>query len=471
MEDGFIAPELRGALDVARGRQPARAHRPEYPGADIKHHPMPEAPSSLRGGAAALSTKYAWSEWGGVPIPDVPLPLPGNPADSEMLGTRKMDGAGGARLEERAAARQRHKVQKVLDALRSQVEMHGSVAAAFRKLEVSKDSTISSEELKQALKRRFNIEMSEETTRGVIREFDVDGDGEISYGEFVQRLLGKLDIDTTGGRDGARGGGGKHVEMESDTRDRQAAAAAVARSIELDAPRRHAAAISMDELKRRLHAKYANLRDAFRAIDVDSDNTLSHAEFGTLVSEWMPELSEHRVGDVCRLLDADGDGMIDFNEFAAVMSAQGDDMRKGTSGLLREREQRQGEGLPRSRGRFGATPSFSYGVQVRELLNAFPGACGYLPEAQRFVPSVSQQLVPDWQVADAARRANRREVRREQMKFHTQRTEAIAAARQRTAERLHDARMESLLSQRQRYLNSVAEENCAKLKVQSTFRS
>ena len=36
--------------------------------------------------------------------------------------------------------------------------------------------------------------------------------------------------------------------------------------------------MSMDELKRRLHAKYANLRDAFRAIDVDSDNTLSHAE-------------------------------------------------------------------------------------------------------------------------------------------------------------------------------------------------
>ena len=311
---------------------------------------MPEAPSSLRGGAAALSTKYAWSEWGGVPIPDVPLPLPGNPADSEMLGTRKMDGAGGARLEERAAARQRHKVQKVLDALRSQVEMHGSVAAAFRKLEVSKDSTISSEELKQCARgqlcvvnphtspphalvgacasaaaaelssgdsisrcpRRRRVESSASLTSTAMGAPDLSPGShlccpcvatvssaaasssrnpfaashpklcilgrEISYGEFVQRLLGKLDIDTTGGRDGARGGGGKHVEMESDTRDRQAAAAAVARSIELDAPRRHAAAISMDELKRRLHAKYANLRDAFRAIDVDSDNTLSHAE-------------------------------------------------------------------------------------------------------------------------------------------------------------------------------------------------
>ena len=44
-------------------------------------------------------------------------------------------------------------------------------------LEVSGDAKISSEELKDALKHRFNIEMSEETTRGVIREFDVDGDG------------------------------------------------------------------------------------------------------------------------------------------------------------------------------------------------------------------------------------------------------------------------------------------------------
>ena len=76
-------------------------------------------------------------------------------------------------LEERAAARKRHKVQVVLDTLRHQVEMHGSVAAAFRKLEVSKDANISSDELQIALKRRFNIDMSEETTKGVIKEFDV----------------------------------------------------------------------------------------------------------------------------------------------------------------------------------------------------------------------------------------------------------------------------------------------------------
>ena len=66
---------------------------------------------------------------------------------------------------------------QVLDSLRHQCEMQGSVAAAFRKLEVSKDSTISSWELKHAMKQRFNIEMSEQTLKGVMREFDIDGDG------------------------------------------------------------------------------------------------------------------------------------------------------------------------------------------------------------------------------------------------------------------------------------------------------
>ena len=73
-------------------------------------------------------------------------------------------------------------------------------------------------------------------------------------------------------------------------------------------------------------------------------------------------------------------------------------------------------------------------MQVRELINSFPGAAGYIPEAQRFGPSVSHQLVPDWQLADATRKAQRREGRREQMRFHTQRTEAVAASRQLKAE-------------------------------------
>ena len=146
-------------------------------------------------------------------------------------------------------------------------------------------------------------------------------------------------------------------------------------------------------------------------------------------------------------------------------------MRKGTSGVLREREQKRLEAMPTTKGRFGATPSFSYGVQARELLHSFPGAAGYASDAERLTkPMVGHQLVPDWQVADAAKKAARAKVRREQVRFHTQRIEAAAAARQLKAETTHDARMESLIRQGERYFGSVANENRAKLKVQATFR-
>jgi Ca2+-binding EF-hand superfamily protein len=424
----------------------------------------------------ALSTKYAWSEWGGVPMPSEKLPVAFNPEDGIKLEQRAraaVERPGAAlRVQERAEARQRLKVQQVLDTLRSQIEMQGSVAAAFRKLEVSGDAKISADELKKALKNRFSIEMSEETTRRVIREFDANGDGEIEYKEFVSCLLGKLDIDTTGDREGAKGGGGKHVKMASDAAEQKAAAAQRAADVgDLNVHRRLAAATAMDTMKQRLQTKYAHVREAFRKIDVDSDNALSYDEFGGLVSEWLPELPQEQVRDVCRLLDADGDGTIDFEDFASVMAAQGDDMRRSSAGVLRQRESRQLRQMAggRTRGRFGATPAVAYGVQVRELLSSFPGAASYLPERERFA-AVGRQLVPDWQVADAARRVQRRDVRREQMRFHTQRIEAVSAARQRKAEEMHDKRMESMLAQKQRYLSSVASENRASLRVQATFR-
>ena len=470
MEDGMMKPELKAALEVVHREVAPRTHRPEYE--DRGPAPFPAPPSSLRGGAAALSSRYAWSEWGGVRKAEVPE-APGAAAPGHRPPPRDAaaSAAGAKRVQERAEARQRHKVQQVLDTLRRQVEMHGSVAAAFRKLEVSGDSKISKDEMIRALKQRFNIEMSADTAQRVVREFDIDGDGEIEYREFVQRLLGKFDIDGAAGgsRDGARGGGGAHVEMAADAADRRVQLKAQAGG-ELDLPRRAAAAASMGVMKQRLQTKYANLRDAFRSIDVDSDNTLSYTEFGGLVSEWLPELDSSKVHDVCRMLDADGDGMIDFEEFSSVMAAAGDDMKKSTAGLVRAREQKALQNMVRSKGRFGATPSFSYGVQAKELVHSFPGAAGYITEAQRFAPSVSHQLVPDWQIADAAKRAQRTVTRREQMRFHTQRQEAIAAARQRSAELLHDGRMNSLLDQKERYLTSVARENNAKLRPQATFR-
>ena len=469
-EDGLCKPALKTALEEAQGERPPRMRTHDFPSRPAPT--FPDAPRSLKGGAASLGTKQAWSEWGGVPQPAAAAAASsaadnGNAASSSTVASRPGEAS---RLAQRADARARHKVQLALDALRTQVEMHGSVKQAFRKLEASGDSKISADELQKALRQRFNIDMSAETTRDVMREFDVDGDGEIEYREFVSRLLGKFDIDVTGGRTGARGGGGAHVEMEQLDAERKAAQARNAGG-ELNASRRHEAAVAMESMRKRLLAKHANLRDAFRSIDVDSDNTLSYEEFGTLVSQWMPDLQPMQVHDVCRLLDADGDGMIDFDEFASVVASSGDDMKHSAAGLLRRREQKAVANMVNARkGRFGATPTFSYGIQMRELMGSYPGTTHYATENERLAPSVASQLVPEWQVTDAARKAQRTDVRREQMRFHTQRQEAVAASRQRASEMLQDARLDSIVAQRQRYSHAVATENVAKLKGQATFR-
>ena len=107
---------------------------------------------------------------------------------------------------------------------------------------------------------------------------------------------------------------------------------------------------------------------------------------------------------------------------------------------------------------------------MRELLTSYPGSSHFLPDEERYGPSVGHQLVPQWQLADAAKRAKRVGVRREQMRYHTQRQEAVAAARQRAFESGHDARLDSLVAQQQRYMHAVATENKAFLRNQATYR-
>ncbi len=476
MEEGLMKPELKAALEVAQGRRPAPSRRPDYP---PRPAPVfPTAPPSLKGGAAVLSTKYAWSEWGGVPMPtDAGAPVAGG--GGADVGTDGKSGGGqrpggSLRVQERAEARARNKVQSVLDALRQQIEIHGSIAKAFRRLETTKDAKIDPAELQGYLRKHMHIEMSDATTRDVIKELDADGDGEIEYGEFARRLLGKFDIDTTGDRNGATGGGGHHVAMDSQNTAQRAAATQRARGGlgALSVARRHEAALAMETIRQRLLTKHANLRDAFRAIDVDSDNTLSYDEFGQLILQWMPEIDPGKCDDVCRLLDADGDGMIDFDEFSSVVAASGNDLKQSTGGLLREREKKAMSQMMNARkGRFGATPASSYGIQMRELLASYPGTTHYQDDTARFGPSVASQRVPEWQLTDAAKKAQAVQVRREQMRYHTQRQEAVAGARQRVAEQKHDDRLNSLMAQRARYSQAVASENVSLLKNQATFRS
>ena len=205
----MMQPQLHAALAVAQGEEPAQAHRKEFPVARARAFGRRRV---ARGGAGVRARATSGPTGAACTPGDEPSRRP--TGGRARRSSRKASAArrrGRARRER--AERGGAKVQHVLDSLRRQVEMIGSVGAAFRKLEVSGDAKISSEELRNALKSRFQIEMSDETTRRVLREFDENGDGEIEYREFVGRLLGGKDIDTEGSRQGATGGGGKNVAM------------------------------------------------------------------------------------------------------------------------------------------------------------------------------------------------------------------------------------------------------------------
>mmetsp|Transcript_8519 Transcript_8519/g.22453 ORF Transcript_8519/g.22453 Transcript_8519/m.22453 type:complete len:223 (+) Transcript_8519:145-813(+) len=221
----------------------------------------------------------------------------------------------------------------------------------------------------------------------------------------------------------------------------------------------------MELLREKLQARHPDLRAAFRQLDVDSDASLSYNEFESQLQKWLPTLSAAKANDISRLLDANGDGMIDFEEFSKVLSADDDNPKTTRSGLARERDMRSiSEMKNGARGRFGATPTASYGVAAREAIMGIPGSAHYASETQRFGATVSHQAVPEFQMLDAAHKARVKQAKALRTAYYTQRSEAISAALQSKKERLAEKRLDSIFDQRLRYNTSVAMENCAKLR-------
>ena len=62
--------------------------------------------------------------------------------------------------------------------------------AEFRMFDKDGSDTVSAEELKQVLK-KFDVDISDETLDGMIKEADQDGDGSINYEEFMKIMSNK----------------------------------------------------------------------------------------------------------------------------------------------------------------------------------------------------------------------------------------------------------------------------------------
>lgn len=73
-------------------------------------------------------------------------------------------------------------------------EMHDAVAKLFSLIDVNSDRTLTKAELRAGIAAYTGKDINDDSVSKLIKEIDVDGDGDISYDEFTKNLLMKISL-------------------------------------------------------------------------------------------------------------------------------------------------------------------------------------------------------------------------------------------------------------------------------------
>jgi Ca2+-binding EF-hand superfamily protein len=149
----------------------------------------------------------------------------------------------------------------------------------FRWMDTNGDGVLSHDELSTGLRELTGRGLTDDHLREIIKVFDKNGDGEIQYREFCD-IFEAFD------------------RAESTTKDVL---------FNLRSQLRTYSNQSDDELRR-----------VFRGFDVNRDGKLSRTEFQSGLRSLKIELDSEQMDDIMRVIDADGDGEIDLDEFLSV---------------------------------------------------------------------------------------------------------------------------------------------------------
>jgi len=178
-------------------------------------------------------------------------------------------------------------------------------------------------ELQQALAAKVQQMGGEEAMRVAFEKFDENGDGQISP-EELKTGLQALDI---------RGANGKRISDDEidklcvvlDQDDDGCISYEEFVAQFGAAPRqsaREALGTMSKELQDVIRKNKTNLRKIFHAFDEDGDGSISAQELRLGLRALNLDVSAIQVKDMINLLDANGDGSIDWNEFQAVFGGE-----------------------------------------------------------------------------------------------------------------------------------------------------
>ncbi|KAG5645669.1 hypothetical protein DXG03_005507 [Asterophora parasitica] len=152
------------------------------------------------------------------------------------------------------------------------------IKEAFKVFDKDGNGYISAAELRHVMT-NLGEKLSDNEVDEMIREADVDGDGQINYDEFV-KLFHSPPLDTLA-----------RLLNPSNT--------------DYDGP--------TDE-------QIEEFREAFALFDKDNDGTITHEELGTIMRKLGQNPSDSELRDMIREVDTDHNGTIDFDEFLTMMA-------------------------------------------------------------------------------------------------------------------------------------------------------
>ena len=229
-------------------------------------------------------------------------------------------------------AKRRHET-RVLNMVRDKVEAKSKrMANVFRQFDENKDGDISYEEFRLGL-RHLGVELSDDDYTMLVEKVDVDGEGTVDYNEFAE-VLKTPDMQLSFMPNDAPFAGTADVSsMKTDLNQKRAGAEAVSSQAR---KQMGMAMLPKDDILRQIsekvESKSKNLRNVFRDFDEDKSGSVDLIEFRRGLAHLGFEMTNKQFESLLKRVDRDADGDIDYNEFAARLKGQ-DQQMGGIGGI------------------------------------------------------------------------------------------------------------------------------------------
>eukprot|EP00520_Triparma_pacifica_P017208 CAMPEP_0118661536 /NCGR_PEP_ID=MMETSP0785-20121206/16332_1 /TAXON_ID=91992 /ORGANISM="Bolidomonas pacifica, Strain CCMP 1866" /LENGTH=1313 /DNA_ID=CAMNT_0006554983 /DNA_START=25 /DNA_END=3962 /DNA_ORIENTATION=- len=197
-------------------------------------------------------------------------------------------------------------------------EKSSSIHEAFKMMDKDRSGSLSAGELK-ALLDSYCYKVPDEIFANMLSLFDADGDGEISYHEFMAQVKRSVAGDSGYTPDMGSvesGGGGGLSDLATSGGEAQKS------KMKGNAAERRRIAKKQKTLKtllQKIGDKFSTVRRAFMTMDKDKSGTLDYDELRTVLESTGYKIEDEVFDDILEVFDSNCDGEIDYQEFLAQL--------------------------------------------------------------------------------------------------------------------------------------------------------